>query len=257
MAHYKFEGKVALVTGATRGIGQAIAVRLATEGAMVGVNYRASGDPSTTLELIKAAGGRAFPVEADMRKPEQVVKMVEETARIGGSLDYLVSNAAINPLLKWDETTIEDYDRIQETNLRGTWVVCQAAAKQMIKEGHSGAIVTISSISAWVSAMEQTVYCGTKAGIWMLTKSLSQVLGPHGIRINTILAGAILTDMSKELLDPNSSTRVYYEDRIPLGRIGEAEEIASVASFLLSEDASYVTSAEILVDGGFIAAAEP
>jgi L-rhamnose 1-dehydrogenase len=248
----QFEGKVALVTGATRGIGQAIAVRLASEGALVGVNYRASGDPSKTLEKIATIGGNAFPVEADMRNPKQVQRMVAETARLGERLDYLVSNAAINPLLKWDETTLEDYDRIQETNQRGTWVVCQAAAKEMIREGHGGAIVNISSISAWVAAKEQTVYCGTKAAIWMLTKGLAQVLGPHHIRVNTILAGAILTDMSKELLDPTAPVRDYYLARTPLGRIGEPEEIASVAAFLLSEEASYVTSAEILVDGGFI-----
>jgi NAD(P)-dependent dehydrogenase (short-subunit alcohol dehydrogenase family) len=257
MPHYDFEGKVALVTGATRGIGRSIAVRLASEGALVGVNYRASGDPGATLSLIEAAGGKGFPVKADMRDPQQVMEMVAETARTGGRLDYLVSNAAINPLLNWDETTIADYDAIQEINLRGTWVVCQAAAKQMIAEGHPGAIVTISSISAWVSAMQQTVYCGTKAGIWMLTKSLAQVLGRHAIRINTILAGAILTDMSKELVDPAAPARAYYESRIPLARIGEPEEIASVAAFLLSDEASYVTSAEILVDGGFVAAAEP
>jgi len=253
----RFEGKVALVTGATRGIGRAIAIRLAQEGAVVGVNYRSSGDPGPTLAAIEASGGKGIAIEADMREPDQVVAMVAEIARLGGRLDYLVSNAAINPLLKWDETTVEDYDRIQEINLRGTWVVCQAAAKQMIRENHGGAIVTISSISAWVSAKEQTVYCGTKAGIWMLTKALAQVLGPHGIRVNTILAGAILTDMSAELLDPNSPTRAYYVERIPLGRIGQPEEIASVAAFLLSDDASYVSSAEILVDGGFVAAAEP
>jgi NAD(P)-dependent dehydrogenase (short-subunit alcohol dehydrogenase family) len=252
----RFDGKVALVTGATRGIGRAIAVRLASEGAQVGVNYRATGDPSITLGLIKAAGGTGFPVEADMRNPQQVMAMVEETARIGGRLDFVVSNAAINPLLKWDETTLEDYDAIQEINLRGTWVVCQTAAKQMIKEGHGGAIVTIASISAWVSAKEQTAYCGTKAGIWMLTKALAQVLGPHQIRVNTILAGAILTDMSRELVDPESPSRDYYIQRIPLGRIGEPEEIASVAAFLLSDEASYITSSELLVDGGFITNAE-
>jgi NAD(P)-dependent dehydrogenase (short-subunit alcohol dehydrogenase family) len=256
MTRYGFDGKVALVTGATRGIGRAIAVRLAAEGALVGVNYRASGDPSTTLAKIAEVGGKGFPVEADMRNPQQVIAMVEETARIGGRLDFVVSNAAINPLMNWDETTLEDYDRIQEINLRGTWVVCQTAAKQMIKEGHGGAMVTISSISAWVSAKTQTVYCGTKAGIWMLTKAMAQVLAPHQIRVNTILAGAILTDMSWELLDPASSTRAYYEERIPLGRIGEPEEIASVAAFLLSDEASYVTSAELLVDGGFITNAE-
>jgi NAD(P)-dependent dehydrogenase (short-subunit alcohol dehydrogenase family) len=251
----RFEGKVVLVTGATRGIGRAIAVRLAQEGAIVAVNYRASGNPEETLRLIEEAGGEGFPVEADMRNPEQVIAMVDETAKKGGHLDYLVSNAAINPFMTWDETTVEDYDRIQETNLRGTWVVCQSAAKQMIREGHGGAIVTIASISSWVSAREQTVYCGVKAGIWMLTKALASVLGDHGIRVNTVLPGAIATDMAAPLLE-DKPTLKYYKERIPLHRIGEPEEIAGAVAFLLSDDASYCTSAELLVDGGFITNAE-
>jgi NAD(P)-dependent dehydrogenase (short-subunit alcohol dehydrogenase family) len=252
----RFDGKVALVTGATRGIGRSCAVRLAKEGAFVAVNYRSSGDPSQTLKEIEAVGGKGFAVMADMRDPDQVVHMVAETAATGGRLDYLVSNAAINPLLNWEETTIEDYNRITETNLRGTWVVCQAAAKQMIKEGHGGAICTVSSISAWVSAKQQTVYCSTKAGIWMMTKALAQVLGPHGIRVNVVLPGTILTDMSWELLDPNSESRKYYESRIPLGRIADPDEVAGPVAFLLSDEASYITSSELLVDGGFITSAE-
>lgn len=251
----RFEGKVALVTGATRGIGRATAVRLAREGALVGVNHRETGDPSETLKQIEEVGGQGFPVEADMRAPEQVIAMVDEVARVGGRLDYLVSNAAINPLLTWDETTLEDFDRIQETNLRGTWVVCQAAAKQIIKEGHGGAIVTVSSISAWVSARTQVAYCGTKAGIWMLTKALASVLGEHGIRVNVVLPGAIATDMAAELLgDPE--VLKYYEERIPLRRIAKPEEVAGAIAFLLSDDASYCTSSELLVDGGFITNAE-
>jgi NAD(P)-dependent dehydrogenase (short-subunit alcohol dehydrogenase family) len=252
----RFDGKVCLVTGATRGIGAACAVRMASEGALVAVNHRPASDPTPTLERIKAAGGQGFPVAADMRDPDQVMHMVHETARIGGHLDLLVSNAAINPLMKWDETTIDDYNLLMETNLRGTWVVCQTAAKQMIAEGHGGAIVTVSSISAWVSAKEQTVYCSTKAGIWMLTKSMAQVLGPHNIRVNVVLPGAILTDMSGDLLIPESESRKYYESRIPLGRIGEPEEIAGPVAFLLSDDAKYITSSELLVDGGFITNAE-
>jgi NAD(P)-dependent dehydrogenase (short-subunit alcohol dehydrogenase family) len=252
----RFDGKVALVTGATRGIGQACAVQLAKEGALVAVNYRASGNPTPTLEKIAAAGGKGFAVEADMRDPQQVIAMVARTAEQAGHLDCLVSNAAINPLMKWDETTLEDYDRIQEINLRGTWVVCQAAAKQMIRQGHGGAIVTVSSISAWAAAREQTVYCATKAGIWMLSKALGQVLGPHGIRVNTVLPGAILTDMSEPLLDPSSPARKYYEERTPLGRIADPEEVASVVAFLLSDEAKYVTSAELMIDGGFVANVE-
>ena len=251
----RFEGKVALVTGATRGIGRSTAVRLAQEGALVGVNYRSTGDPSETLHLIKEAGGEGFPVEADMRQPNQIIRMVEEVARIGERFDYLVSNAAINPFQTWDEITIEDYDRIQEINLRGTWVVCQAAAKQMIKEGHGGAIVTVSSISAWVAARTQVVYCGTKAGIWMLTKSLACVVGEYGIRVNCVLPGAIDTDMAADLISDPLILK-YYEDRTPLRRVAKPEEVAGAIAFFLSDDASFCTSSELLVDGGFIANAE-
>lgn len=252
----RFDGKVALVTGATQGIGQATAVRLAQEGALVAVNYFSMSDPGETLAQIEVAGGKAFPVEADMRKPEQVISMIGEVARQGGRIDYLVSNAAINPLMQWDEITLEDYDNIQETNLRGTWVVCQTAAKQMIAEGHGGAIVCISSISAVVGAREQVVYCGTKGGVSMLVKALAIGLGPNNIRINAILPGAIATPMAGDLLIPGSESLKYYLTRIPLGRIGKPQEIASAVAFLLSDDASYISSAELLVDGGFITNAE-
>jgi NAD(P)-dependent dehydrogenase (short-subunit alcohol dehydrogenase family) len=252
----RFEGKVALVTGATQGIGQAIAMRLAQEGALVGVNHLPHIDSTETLAKVAAAGGQAFPVAADMRNPQQVIDMVHEVARRGGRFDYLVSNAAINPMKAWDEFTLEEYDEIQEVNQRGTWVVCQAAAKQMIAEGHPGAIVCISSMSALVAGREQTIYCGTKGGVSMLVKAMSAVLGPHNIRINAILPGAILTPMSADLMIPDSPSRRYYESRIPLGRIGEPREIASAAAFLLSDEASYITSAELLIDGGFVANAE-
>jgi L-rhamnose 1-dehydrogenase len=252
----RFEEKVVLVTGATKGIGQATAIRMASEGALVGVNYRASGDPSQTLDQIKTLGGKAFPVKADMREPDQVVEMVQEVARYGGRFDYLVSNAAINPYVKWDEATVEDYDRIQEINLRGTWVVCQEAGKQMVREGHGGAIVCVSSMSAWVGAQTQEIYCATKAGICMITKSLAIVLGPHNIRINVVLPGNIATPMSKELQIPGSPSRKYYESRTPLGRIGDASEVAAAIAFLLSDDASYISSSELLVDGGYVTNAE-
>jgi len=252
----RFDGKVALVTGANRGIGQATAVRLAAEGALVAVNHRAKSDPSDTLKQIEAAGGKGFSVIADMRDPAQVVAMVKEVAQKGGHLDLLVSNAAINPLKKWTDISIEDYDELQEINLRGTWVVVTETAKQMIAEGHGGAIVCVSSIAAWVGAKEQTAYCATKAGIWMMVKSLSTVFGEHGIRINSLLPGAILTDMSKELLDPDAPARKYYEERTPLGRIGMPSECAGPIAFLLSDDASYISSSELLVDGGFITNAE-
>ncbi len=251
----RFVGKVALVTGATAGIGQATAVRLAAEGALVGVNQRPTGDPTETMQKIKAAGGEGFPVVADMRDPAQVTDMVQAVARREGRLDYVVSNAAINPFMKWDETSIEDFDALSETNFRGTWVVCTEGAKQMIKEGHGGAICCVSSLSAHVGAPSQVAYCGTKGAISMLAKALGAVLGEHGIRINAVEPGAIDTRMSAALMDDPEALK-YYLERIALHRIGQPEEMASVIAFLLSDDASYLTCTTVLADAGFIVNAE-
>ncbi|HTS96636.1 MAG TPA: SDR family oxidoreductase [Streptosporangiaceae bacterium] len=251
----RFEGKVALVTGATNGIGQATAVRLAAEGAVVGVNQRPTGDPAETLRRIEAAGGQGFGVVADMRDPEQVTAMVHTVAERGGRLDYVVSNAAINPLMTWDQTSLEDFNLLFETNVRGTWVVCTEAAKQMISEGHGGAIVCVSSISAHVGAPGQTAYCGTKGAISMLAKALGRDLGEHGIRVNAVEPGWVKTNMAAPLLD-DPEVMKYYLERVALHRGGEPEELAGTIAFLLTDDASYVTSATLLADGGFIVNAE-
>jgi NAD(P)-dependent dehydrogenase (short-subunit alcohol dehydrogenase family) len=251
----RFEGKVALVTGATNGIGQATAVRLAAEGAVVGVNQRPTGDPAETLRRIGEAGGQAFPVVADMRDPEQVAAMVQAVAERGGRLDYVVSNAAINPFMSWDATTVEDFNNLFETNVRGTWVVCTEGAKQMIREGHGGAICCVSSISAHVGAPGQTAYCGTKGAISMLAKALGCELGAHGIRMNAVEPGWIKTNMAAPLMEDPAALK-YYTERIALHRGGEPEEVASVIAYLLSEEASYVTGATLLVDAGFIVNAE-
>jgi NAD(P)-dependent dehydrogenase (short-subunit alcohol dehydrogenase family) len=251
----RFVGKVALVTGATSGIGQATAVRLAAEGAVVGVNQRPTGDPTETLRRIKEAGGEGFPVIADMRDPEQVIRMVHEVAERGGRLDYVVSNAAINPFMKWDETTLEDFNNVFETNVRGTWVVCTEGAKQMSKEDHGGAICCTSSISAHVGAPYQTAYCGTKGAISMLAKALGCNLGNYGIRVNAVEPGWIVTKMSEPMFDDPPAVK-YYEDRIAIHRAGQPEEMAGAISYLLSDDATYVTCATLLVDGGFVVNAE-
>ena len=251
----RFSGKVALVTGATSGIGQATAVRLAAEGALVAVNRRPDLDAGETMKLIREAGGQAFDIAADMRDPEAVKAMVMETARRGGRLDYVVSNAAINPSLSWEQTTIADFDELFAVNVRGAWVVCTEGARQMIAEGHGGAIVMISSISAHVGAPTQVAYCGTKGAISMLAKALGAVLGKNGIRVNAIEPGAIETPMSAGLIDQPEVMK-YYLERIALGRIADPTELAATVAFLLSDDASYVTSATLLVDAGFIVNAE-
>jgi NAD(P)-dependent dehydrogenase (short-subunit alcohol dehydrogenase family) len=251
----RFEGKVALVTGATTGIGQATAVRLAAEGATVAVNQLPEQDPSQTLGRIEQASGQGFPVVADMRDPGQVTAMVHEVAASGGRLDYVVSNAAINPFMKWDETTVEDFNNLFETNVRGTWMVCTEGAKQMIREGHGGAICCVSSISAHVGAPGQTAYCGTKGAISMLAKALGRDLGAYGIRMNAVEPGWVKTPMSAPLTDDPAALE-YYIERVALHRGAEPEELAATIAFLLSDDASYVTSATLLADGGFIVNAE-
>ena len=251
----RFSGKVAFVTGAATGIGQATAVRLASEGALVGVNHKPGDDPAETLKRVHDAGGEGFPVAADVSDAGQVARMVQDVARRGGRLDFVVSNAGINPFMKWDETPIEQFDALTATNFRGTWLVCTEGAKQMVKEGHGGAICCTSSLSAHVGSPYQVAYCGTKAGVSMLVKALGAVIGEHGIRINAIEPGAIDTPMSASLkADPEALK--YYEERIALHRMGKPEEMASIIAFLLSDDASYLTCTTVLADAGFIVNAE-
>ncbi|MBN9072481.1 MAG: SDR family oxidoreductase [Rhizobiales bacterium] len=251
----RFEGKVALVTGAMTGIGQATAVRLASEGALVALNQRPGLDPSETLAKVREAGGEAFPVVADMRRPDEVVAMVEETVRRGGRIDHVVSNAAINPFMTWDDTSIEAFDELFEINVRGAWVVCTEAAKHMVRQGTGGSIVMVSSISAHVGAPTQVAYCGTKGAISMLGKALGSVLGGKGIRVNVVEPGAVATPMSAGMLDEPEVMK-YYLDRIALHRVADPSELAAAIAFFLSDDASYVTSATLLVDAGFIVNAE-
>jgi NAD(P)-dependent dehydrogenase (short-subunit alcohol dehydrogenase family) len=251
----RFEGKVALVTGAATGIGQATAVRLAAEGALVAVNHRPGQDPAGTLGQIAAAGGQGFGIPADMRDPAQVTAMVADVAGRGGRLDCVVSNAAVNPFMSWDETSVDDFNLLFETNVRGTWMACTEGAKQMIREGHGGAICCVSSISAHVGAPGQTAYCGTKGAISMLAKALGRDLGEHGIRVNAVEPGWVKTPMSEPLTADPEALR-YYNERVALHRGAEPAELAAAIAWLLSPDASYVTSATLLVDGGFIVNAE-
>src|SRR5262249_17817292 len=160
----------------------------------------------------------------------------------GGRLDYLVSNAAINPFMPWEETSIEDFNNLFETNVRGAWVVVTESAKRMIKEKDGGGIVMISSVAAQVGGPTQAAHCGTRGAMSMLAKALGAVMGKHGIRVNAIEPGAIETPMSASMFDQPDIMK-YYNERIALGRVGKPEELAAAVAFMLSNDASYVTSA--------------
>lgn len=191
-----------------------------------------------------------------MRDPAAVRAMVDAVAAGPGGLDFAISNAAVNPLIPWDELTDEIWDEIHETNLRGCWALAHQSAKHMVGQGRGGAIVAVSSISARVGAPEQVAYCPSKAGVSNLMMALGCVLGPHGIRCNSVLPGATATPMAADLLVPGSPSLAYYLDRVPLHRIGQPADIAGAVAFLCSDDAQYMTTAELLVDGGLIANAE-
>jgi L-rhamnose 1-dehydrogenase len=246
----RLSGKVALVTGATRGIGQACAIRLAAEGAIVAINHRPSGDPTETLVRIESFGGKAIVVEADLLDAQAIRAMVAEVARRVGPIELLVNNAGICEFTDFFDLTELTWDRTHAVNLRAAFVCSQAVARVMVAERMAGSIVSMSSISAWVGGARQVHYTPTKAGISSLMKSLAVVLGPYGIRCNSVLPGAIETDINRADLAIGSAKRAAMEARTPIRRVGDPEDVAGVVAFLCSDDARFMTGSDVLVDGG-------
>ena len=248
----RLAGKVAIVTGASRGIGRAVAVRLAQEGARVLVNYAASGPAAQeVVEQIRAAGGEAWALRADVGRKDEVDAMVRAVVEQWGRVDILVNNAGICPFSDFLDITEELWDRVQDTNLKGTFLCSQAVARVMVEQGIPGRIISVSSISAVGGGGQQAHYCPTKAGQDLLMKSLAIQLGPHGITCNCVAPGAIETDINRDDL-ANPTKRQQVLSRIPLRRLGRPEDIAGPIVFLASDDAAYVTGAFLVVDGGFL-----
>jgi L-rhamnose 1-dehydrogenase len=250
---YRLEGKVALVTGASRGIGRAIALRLAQEGASVAVNH--PGEAKEALEvvrLIRSRGGKAISVRADIAHKRQVDRMVARVIERFGRIDILVNNAGICPFAEFLDITEETWDRTHDVNLRGVFLCSQAVARHMVERGIRGRIISISSIASYVGGIIQAHYCPTKAGVNLLMKSMATALGPHGITCNSVLPGTVLSDMNRAFLSDADHRRQTIE-HIPLGRLGEPDDIAGVVAFLASDDARYMSGAELVVDGGAFA----
>lgn len=247
------ENKVVLVTGASRGIGRATAIEAARQGADVAINtYRDAEAAAEVVAEIEALGGKAIAVDGDVALPESAAAFVEQAVAALGRVDVFVSNAGICPFHAFLDMPVETLRRTMEVNLHGTYFMVQAAANQMVKQGDGGSIVAISSISALVGGEMQTHYTPTKAGVHSLMQSCAVALGKHGIRCNSVLPGTVATDINKDdLADPVK--REYMEGRIPLGRLGRPEDIASVVAFLASDMAAYMSGAALLVDGGAFA----
>jgi L-rhamnose 1-dehydrogenase len=247
------DDRVVIVTGASRGIGRATALRLGRDGYLVVVDHPGERDAAEeVVDQIVAAGGRACAVEADVADGAAVDEMVERVTRELGPPRSLVNNAGICDFADVLEIDEELWQRTHDVNVKGAFLCSQAVARVLIERNLTGRFVFVSSVSAWVGGARQVHYTPTKAGISSLMRSLAVAFGPHGIGCNAVLPGTIRTDINRDDLTPEKTA--MFEQRIPSGRLGEPEDIADVVSFLLSDDARYVNGAELVVDGGLLVA---
>jgi len=243
------QGKVGLITGASRGIGRAIAVELARRGAQVVVNYNRGADAAAeVVAAIAAEGGQATALQADVSDLTQAQALVDATLETCGGLDILVNNAGVTRdqvILMMSE---EDWDTVIQVNLKSLFNTCKAAARRMVRQ-RSGRIVNITSIVGIAGQGGQTNYAAAKAGIIGFTKSLAKELGPRGITVNAVAPGLVPTDLTATLPEELRQKAV---EQTPLRRLGRAEEIAHAVAFLASEEAAFITGAVLPVDGGLV-----
>ena len=244
----KLADKVAIVTGATQGIGLACAERLVREGACVMlVDIKPEGEQAA-LRLGDAA--RFFA--ADVSQKADVDAMIAATLRAFGRIDILVNNVGVTHAADFLDLAEDDFDRVLRINLKSMFLCGQAAAREMVKQ-HSGAIINMSSVNSELAIPNQVPYVVSKGGVNQLTKVMALNLAPHGIRVNGIGPGTILTELARKAVLGSPEARRTILSRTPLGRCGEPEEVASIAAFLASDDASYMTGQTIYADGGRLA----
>ncbi len=241
------EGRVALVTGASRGIGRAIALKLAALGARVTVNYR-SGEAAAdeVVAAITSAGGEARAFRADVSDEEAATSLVKSVVATYGQLDILVNNAGITRDNIMARMKADDFDAVLATNLRSCWLMCRAALRVMMRARY-GRIVNISSVTALMGNAGQSNYAASKAGIIGMSKSLAREIASRGITVNVVAPGFIATDMTAELPEDLLETARAH---IPLGRMGQPSEVAAAVAFLASDEAKYITGQTLNVDGG-------
>lgn len=248
----KLEGKVALVTGSSQGIGQAIAVRLAQEGADIVIDYRSHPDGAQeTLTKVESTGRKGFILKADLGVVSDVRQMIAAGIQHFGKLDILVNNAGLEKNASFWEVTEADYDSVVNVNMKGVFFATQAIVQHLMETKRSGKIINISSVHEELPFPHFTSYCASKGGVKMMMRNLAVELGPLGITINNVAPGAIETPINAKLLnDPEKLGAVI--KNIPLGRLGQPSDVASLVAFLASPDADYVTGTTLFVDGGLL-----
>ncbi len=240
-------GKVAIVTGAGRGIGAAIALKLASEGAKVVLNYSRSADAAAqVVSTIEASGGTAIAVQADVADQSQVEEMVRQSVAAFGTVDILVNNAGITRDKLLLRMSADDWDVVLNTNLRGAFLCLKAVAPILLKQ-RSGAIVNVGSVIGKVGQAGQINYSASKSGLIGLTKSAAKEFGSRNIRVNAVAPGFIETEMT-EVLKPEAREAILKQ--IPLARLGAPDDVARVVAFLCSDDAAYIQGEVISIDGG-------
>lgn len=242
-------GKTALVTGASRGIGRAIAVALAKDGADVAVNYvRDAGGAEETAAAVEAAGRRSLLVQADVTRRQQVEAMVARVLQHFGRIDILVCNAGVLTRTPFLELTDEQWEKVVSTNLTGPFLVGQAAARQMVKQG-GGKIINVTSEVAERALPNLSHYCASKGGLRQLTKAMAIELAPYGISVNAVAPGTTETDINRDRLALPEERKLRLT-RVPIGRFNQPENVAAAVVFLASSGSDTMVGATVAVDGG-------
>jgi glucose 1-dehydrogenase len=246
------EGKVAIVTGGDSGIGHAICLALAAEGATVTVNYhRNQAAADATLQEITAAGGKGQVVQGDVAQVADVQRVADATVEAFGRLDVMVNNAGMETRTSILDTTEQQFDLVISVDLKSAFFGTQVAAKQFLKQGGGGRIINISSIHEDWPMPGNTAYCCAKGGVRMLTRTAGVELAPHGVLVVNVAPGAVETPIDKETLE-NPEMKARLEAAIPLGRPAQPSEIANLVAWLASDKSSYVTGATYVADGGMM-----
>ncbi len=246
----KLQGKVAIVTGASKGIGAAIAIDLGAEGASVAVNYSSSREGAErTVKEIERKGGKAVAIQANVAKKDEIKRLFAETKRAFGKLDVLVNNAGIYEFVPLSDVTAEGFYKMFDLNVLGLLLASQEAVKHFGRDG--GSIINISSLASTYGLANGSVYCATKAAVDAITRSLAKELGPLKIRVNSINPGIVVTEGVRSKGIEDSDLRKQTERQTPLGRIGEPKDIAPAAVYLASTDSAWVTGETLFISGGF------